>query len=121
MPTYYKVVTKIPDNKYVSAIVSGKARVEYKIGKYAMSPEWLLKNGYGLLVFDTIRNAKIFKGHNDKLFTCKCINKLPLKKRLSFIILRKGLDIFSSEQKGNFPEGSLMFEKVMLLEEIKDD
>tara|TARA_Y100000310_G_scaffold321976_1_gene380390 strand:- start:2024 stop:2410 length:387 start_codon:yes stop_codon:yes gene_type:complete len=58
--TAYKVVQAISweESELVSAMARGDAVVEYRRGRWAEPPEWLLEKGYGLLVFDTERQVR---------------------------------------------------------------
>lgn len=57
MPLVWKVVRKV-DGRYSSAIIAGKALIEYKLNEPAFAPEWLAKAGYHPTAFLTLEQAK---------------------------------------------------------------
>jgi hypothetical protein len=46
--------------RYTSALARGKAEVCYKVGQYVEAPAWLANQGYYLLVFGKLDDAKIY-------------------------------------------------------------
>jgi hypothetical protein len=61
--TVYKVVRRETHNgrvRYTSALARGKAEVCYKVGQYVEAPAWLANQGYYLLVFGKLDDAKIY-------------------------------------------------------------
>lgn len=111
---YYKVVTE--DLKSVVVNEDEKYCVQYKINKWVETKH----EDKGLLVFDDITRATSYMHINFtfrifvKLFRCTCKNKLPLHHRywIDGGYLSNGIRL-------HWPEGTLSFKKVKLLEEIK--
>jgi len=117
---YYKVTTYIEGKERSLAVYNTKAEVKYEVGEWTEAPQWLAGNGYHLLVFNTLRNAKKFlRGY---MYTiCPHIWRCEVKEK--FFIMPFQLTGDSLEQGFiaplpgcKFPEGSVMVKKVKLID-----
>jgi hypothetical protein len=72
----YKIVRREDRNgkaQYASALARGKAKVYYKVGRYVEAPAWLANQGYHLLVFGNLDDAKIYyKALKESKHCCGC-------------------------------------------------
>ena len=57
----WKVLRRDRNRKYWSCVVGGRARVRYFVGERVMSPNFLRKRGYELLVFSDKLYAESFR------------------------------------------------------------
>jgi hypothetical protein len=57
---YYKITTEIAGGQVSFIVFNSKAEVQYQIGEWAEAPDWLAKKGYGLFVFDSLKNVRDF-------------------------------------------------------------
>jgi hypothetical protein len=114
----YKVV-RDDGKKYKPAICM--ARVPYEIGKWTVPPEEADDEGYGLLVFSTLKDAKAFilgsfPGYR-KIFLCEVRgvykNLPPRRFAYTSSPWLEGVGL------GSWPLGTLMVSAVKLLEEVK--
>lgn len=117
--------------------------LDYAVGKFTKADPEAIKNGFGLVAFDTINNARIFKnamdGYKLKLykaigFSSKYINNDLNKKSPKIIPSRlehigSKLALIQQMKMVNetfidyaaytyFPTGSIMFSSIKLIEEI---
>jgi hypothetical protein len=114
----YKVV-RGDGKKHKPAICM--ARVSYEIGKWTVPPEDADDEGYGLLVFSTLKDAKAFilgsfPGYR-KIFLCEVrgvYKSLPPMRFSDSAV--PWLEVVSS---GSWPPGTLMVSAVKLLKEVK--
>jgi hypothetical protein len=103
----YKVVVFSFDNNYESATISGIANVIYFVDKWV---EPRMGNG-PLAVFDTFEDAESFASHEEKIFECKYV---PSEEK----ILWRWHGSYELFAKGDFPPGTVLADKVMLLKEV---
>jgi hypothetical protein len=115
MKKYYKVVKE----GLKSLVVDGKAKVQYKIGEWVSAPEWAQKEGYHLLVFDSLEIAKLWKG-NIQVFIFEVeiknkIKKMPLSCSYCHVccgeLIPSGVVIW--------PPGTVMAKKVKLVRRVE--
>lgn len=118
----YKVVAKNNSGKYTSAIVFKNAEVVYQIGEWVNAPLWLRKRGYHLLAFDDEIRAKEFRFYNTGLvvFRAEYENKIIELPPLCFVHV-VSQEKCLLEKDFPWPRGTIMVEKIKLLEEVKLD
>lgn len=120
---YYKITTEIAGGQVSFIIFNSKAEVQYQIGEWAEAPDWLAKKGYGLFVFDSLKNAMDFLGKlgdpsRSKMWRCEIegrYEKLPPNLTLDGI--NRGV-LVPAEFK-DFPKGTVMAKRVKLIRQIK--
>jgi hypothetical protein len=128
----YKIVNKsanLDNGEFVSCRMNGyiRSQVFYNIGKFSVPPKVLFDLGYGLLCFKTIKQCEQFicetnwilssEQSKDLIFKAEAKNRMKLKSYQIREGLYKEEPIIYSTQK--FPIGSMMFEKVKLLKQVK--
>ena len=117
MKAYYKVVRI----DLTSCYAEGKAKVEYKIGKYVYAPYWLPEIHKVLFVFDSLHFAKRFIGlmpvpSGIEVYECRVKgieNYLPRYLEISY--LADGKIVFWSSY---FPSGTKAVREVKLVRKI---
>lgn len=118
---YYKVVYDYSideeETVFTSAVVEGDANVLYTINEWATAPAWLAAKGYHLLVFANKESAFSFGGRRHKVFRCAVQGPVKLPPQLILDRLEYKL-LPQVEGGGSWPEHTLMFEKVKLLERM---
>jgi len=119
----YKVVYKTFDNILVSAKAVGNLKTKYKIGEYVSAPEWAAKEGYHLLAFNDIENAKAFincSGNKYKIYKADGLEQVPLPS-MCYIDTLLSCKIFDPIEHPliMWPKGTVMFKKIKLLEEVE--
>ena len=125
MPIRYKVVY-VYKGMYMSCTALGKARIDYYIGKWVTSPDWLHKCGFYPLVFSDRGSAKRFLEDtyhtpNIKYAIFKCDVKGKHYIPTDFISLSALMngDIYPYFADVKFPKGTEAWEYVKLIKEIK--
>ena len=126
---YYKVVTEV-NGVLGSAFVGNKAKVEYIPDVWVKAPLWLAHKGYHLFVFDNLKiaeynavtNVQDTKAgvvmFNSFVYSCEVqgvYSQLP--QYLNRMSLWDGKVECSTFEL--FPLGTVMVQKVKLLEEVK--
>jgi hypothetical protein len=106
----YKVIVNCLGGHYESVAMFGIANVIYFVDKWV---EPRMGNG-PLAAFDTFEDAESFSVDTDMIFKCKYI---PSKEKKLWY-RGVGGRLFA---KGDFPTGTVLADKVMLLEEIKNE
>ncbi len=120
---YYKITTEIAGGQVSFIVFNSKAEVQYQIGEWVEAPEWLAKRGYGLFVFDGLKNAREFAREfadlsRTKMWRCKIEGKYKkLPPNLSVDGINRGI-IVPAEAK-DFPKGAVMAKRVKLIRQIK--
>lgn len=115
---YYKVVR----GNLQSAFINGRWQVQYQIGTWVRAPELLVDKGYGLTVFNSLKDARHFiameKG-TKRLFTCQIRVQMQLS---SFCIVEIVSERIPPPSNGFYswpwPLGTVMCEEVKLVREI---
>lgn len=119
---YYKVVRSFC---LQSAIVRGAASVQYSIGTWVRAPSELEARGFGLMVFDNLKDATSFMQdrYDLKIYRCKCEGKM----KMPLLEMYYPIDDYMPELLGSMgkhqfyaPSGSHMFKKVKLTVPVKD-
>lgn len=118
---YYKVVS-YESGEYFSAVIEKKVKVKYQINKTTKPPCKLGNHGYGLLVFKTLRDAKLFveneRRSNKKLIILKC-KVLKIKNKLPPMLIPYHLERGKMiEQRVPWPSGSVMAECIIPVREV---
>jgi len=121
---YYKVVTKAVDGSLGSAWVGDKALVKYIPGTWVSAPPWLVRKGYHLFVFDDASCAATFaciKPGVEKYDTVWSCEVQGVYSRLPQYLDNGSLWSGDINRLGGccFPPGTVMVQKVKLLEELK--
>jgi len=103
-----------------SIVAPGKSSVYYIVDEWATAPEWLAKAGYGLFVFNTLRNAMEFAGcfYIPIIWECEIegiYSELP--PAISREGLCRGMSLLT-DPLFCFPEGTIMVEKVKLIRKV---
>ena len=118
---YYKVLIE-KDDGGVSVWAEEEAEVLYRLNRWVEAPECMKRIGYHLLVFDSLKKAEYFAGKQFKdyvvIYECNIKNEIKNKPpRLFGWTFRH----FKNKEKILFdwPEGTVMAEKVKLIKEIK--
>ena len=107
----YKCVDILGDD-ISSMKATGKAEVKYRIGEFVEAPEWLAEQGYHLLVFDNIYDARNMLCD---IFKAEAEEEMPLPPRLFSNELENGLIEACTLP---WPRGTKMYKRVKLLEQI---
>ena len=122
----YKVVFKGADGKYFSAVARDAARVEYKVGGWVTSPEWLHDAGYYPMVFkkkkDAIRflQGNICRSISHYIFECRVKGRYYIpKKLLDLDGLMDGIIRPYPIYDPKPPKGTEAWEYVKLTKEVK--
>jgi len=130
----YKVVRKVYSKSFLgfirrkrlqSAIMTKWLSVNYKIGNFVKAPKKSVKRGYHLTAFKTYENALDFtitfdSTYGHKIYKAEGWNQiLPLPTILNAFELADHKK-FISNPDWSWPEGTVMFKKIKLLEEVKD-
>jgi hypothetical protein len=92
-----------------------KYNIHYKLNKWVETKH----KDKGILIFETIEQAKIFNKRNMyRIFKCEYEEILPLHKKC--MISHDGIlfDGFFNYKGDNWPEGTISVTKIKLLEEI---
>jgi len=125
MSGYYKIVYpasakfsyETDPDLFVSSNASGRAEARYRIGHWTRPPEWLGKQGYGLMVFDNLNDLyshhrNCFSWHGGSM-VLRCIGgeRIPLKPFLSMSDLYNGFIVKMESAK--FPDGTIMLDELM--------
>lgn len=124
---YYKVVSKESNGSLRSVFTVGKARVEYKIGEWVQAPRWLARKGYHLFVYDSphvaLYNAIGFYESGAFMFgvVYMCDVQHVYSQLPNFLndesLWNGKVEPLPYE---GFPGGTVMVQRVKLLEEVKD-
>jgi len=114
------IAYKCTDSWRNSIVAPGKSSVYYIVDEWATAPEWLAKAGYGLFVFDTLRNAMEFAMcfYIPIIWECEIegiYSELP--PAISREGLCKGMASLT-DPLFHFPEGTIMVEKVKLIRKV---
>ena len=117
---YYKITTEIAGEQVSYFVYGAPAEVKYPIGEWAKAPKWLAKRGYGLFVFDGLKNAREFSKlcASPRLWKCEVdgiFDRLPLS--ISSLGLNSGRVI--KLRAKNYPKGTVMVKKVKLIRQVK--
>ncbi len=113
----YKVVRKFGE-KFFSAVVEGKARVQYEIGEKAYPPPWLAKLEFHLLAFKTVEEARDFVKWSSSFVIFKAqAEERPVPQYCHILGLEQGR--ISKDPYFSFPEGIVGCAWIKLLEEVK--
>lgn len=117
---YFKVVRKTFDSKKrISSFSRGAAMVEYEVGKLATPPAWLKERGYGLTVFDNLKDAAKYAGHSYEVYTCAVMG--PAREPLPIMDighLRNGRLQANMYTSTKWPNGTKMVDGVILMERV---
>jgi len=119
--TYYKGLC--------SLTAWGKADVSYSIGEWSSAPGWLLKRGYGLMVFQDIACVHEFLRHEflryepplspPPLYRVAIEGLLPPPLPPRQLLYALSCGQFQDDLKDTtFPKGTLMCRRVKLLREV---
>jgi len=111
---YYKVV-RVPGLE--SAIVAGQACVKYQEGHTVSPPEWLLKKGYGLCVFETLAQAEKMAEYYHAIYECEGEQELPLP--IGYQVPEFAWMGNCQLSEYNWPEGTHTFARVKLTRLVK--
>jgi len=119
-----KIVRRDDNGRLISAVVEGKALVEYQPGEDAMAPKWLAEKGYHLTVFEALKDAVIFRKSTSmtmpvQFWWAEVPQAVRPDRPLSSILeLKDGLfDV----QTLPWPEGTLFAESVRLTKRVSWD
>jgi len=122
MKKYYKVTIDFDGRQCSCSTYGGKASVKYYEHSWSEPPTWLSEKGYGLFVFDNLKNArkfiKYFSQPDFKLWQCEVEGKfssLPVPLSRSYLDCGYLLPVAHAK----FPEGTVMVKKVKLLKLIE--
>ena len=114
---YYKVCAR-ESTGLVSMVVRGRAKVSYGIGQVSTPPPWLEAQGYGLLVFSTLEQARHWaKTWGEcRVFECEVGEVMPLPPCCStFVASFRGR---LAPIRDPWLEGSVMVSSVTLTKEV---
>lgn len=114
----YKFVRTDDDGRFWSALVDGKACVEYKVGEWSQAPIWLAKKGYHLFAFGSLEVAVDIKKIHSldfKIFKCETVKIEELPHKLSMYDLNDGI---ITENTTDWPLNTIMAERIKLIGEI---
>ncbi len=116
-----KIYYKITNKELGSYMAKNKAYIQYKIREFVTAPDWLAKQGYYLLVFDSLEHAKNeCCSFNDKIWKCEVRDIQKNLPCCHYIYeVSKG---FLPKNKTNiitWPKGTIMAKEVKLIKEIK--
>ena len=100
----------------------GSASVFYFADAWASAPSWLAKQGYHLMVLESLSNMVntygIWKADkHDELWKCECHGKAEQPPMFAIGGLLK-VGILKGHDCGLFPKGTLFFERVKLVERV---
>lgn len=117
-----KIVSEEDDGLF-SAAAGGEAGVRYIPGQDTEAPKHMAEKGYHILVFDSLENIVREYGITTVphlcIWKCECTNQVELPERLDIYYLsRLGLDAALLHPSSDWPYGTMMFEKVRLIERI---
>jgi len=114
-------VVKCVTADLTSVLAAGKAGVKYKVHHKVYAPDWLLKHGYGCLVFENLAYA--IACAKTYYWVCKfyhaAVNdkeRMILPKPIPIEELKRGRILVTPAIK--WPNGTLMFKGVTLLAKI---
>jgi len=121
---YYKVCFRDHERNALTsaAVKGGRAEVKYEVGRPSTPPDWLAAQGYGLLVFTDLTEARVWAhrwGRNDcAVFECAVGGLItPLPRRCSvFAVGFKGQLI--PAQTPLWPERTAMVTSLTLEKEV---
>lgn len=125
----YKVVRgKFNGRRFESAIMDRMAAgVEYRINEWSEAPAWLRGAGYHLLAFETLEKAMHFINIGAQSVVCLRIYRAEAKNLIKKPAMLSIYDInHGTELKlchcgsGLWPSGTVMYEKIKLLEDVTD-
>ena len=111
--------------RYFSFWAGDGAKVEYKIGEYVGTPDWLKKQGYYLTVFENIKTLKQYAKKRNlepelfRYFICDCEEKVNLPRIAGYVDYIKHGILVLSKYHAEWPRGTRMFKKVKLIKEIE--
>jgi hypothetical protein len=114
------IAYKCTDSWRNSIVAPGKSSVYYEVDEWVTAPTWLADNGYGIFVFNTLRDAMEFSRcfYRPIIWECEIegiYSELPLA------IQADGLEhgwIAFTDPLFCFPEGTIMVEKVKLIRKV---
>jgi len=118
---YYKLV-KVIGERYYSLLITGKYRVEYRVGSFVSASAEMKSEGYHLFLFNSIEHATHIKNkyyeHSFDVIVFECIvddvvSVLP--KKLDFEALREE-EFVKTDSK--WPTYTVMAEQVKLIKEF---
>ena len=116
---YYKVV----DQDLCSAICTNELQVQYIVGEYVQTHDWLEARGFGLCVFEALERAKYFASceRNPRIFECEIKNPRQPINFISGNTMTRFLAELSWEKLGRqsslWPIGTIMCDAVKLVQE----
>lgn len=119
---YYKVTIDFDGRQCSCFTYGGKASVSYYENFWSEPPTWLSEKGYGLFVFDSLKNARKFYKKficpDHKIWECEIEDKFA---SLPLPLYRDYLDCgyISPDPYAEFPEGTVMAKKVKLIRQIQ--
>ncbi len=119
---YYKITTEIAGEQVSFVVFNSKAEAHYQVGKWIEAPVWLAKEGYGLFVFDGLKNVREYarkEGWHSWVRAWRCeidgrYRKLPAN--LSMVGLKYGVLI--PVEVSDYPKGTVMVRRVKLVRQI---
>jgi hypothetical protein len=116
-----KIYYKITNYELGSWITENKAYVQYKVWEFVTAPDWLASQGYHLLVFDNIKDAKHNFCHlNDILWKCEVKDIQEGLPACHYVHeINNGFLSKSNTKTIMWPAGTIMVKAVKLIKEIK--
>ena len=117
----WKVVARCNDEEFCSAVAGGKAAVRYVPGEYSYAPKFLAKRGYGLVVFRTLRDAKVFFSEESSypdlvVFECTVVGRMKRMDTLDVDLLKEGTIERSFYL---WPAGTEFYQRVKLTKQME--
>jgi len=114
------------DGRLVSLFAMGQALTVYRVGQWTEAPYHLRKHGYGLLVFDSVLSAIHYNGKTVGYYIYKCEVQgpiVPIPRILTQDEISYGWRRFrgrprKSHTRMEWPNGTEMWKRVMLIEEV---
>lgn len=92
-------------------------RVQYEERQWVRAPQWLLDQGFGALVFESLENARRFRTNSNEVWECETRGAMPLA---PFALKRVrpssfADDLLDPDMHCGWPVGSSMCEEVLLV------
>jgi len=120
---YYKVV-KVQSfcgghERLMSLFASGKAAVEYEVGKLTTPPDWLKENG--IIVFDNLKDAESVASISSSRRVYEVAVMGPPRELPAFYDLTSLSEGKPRKSTGKFASGSVAFDGVILMREVSKD
>ena len=111
---------KLTQENNTSFIVNGTAEITYELGKYVKGPALHTERGYHPTAFKTLEQAETFaQGRRWIIWKAEGKKRItPLPKMLLFWMVGSAQAFAPLMKEETWPEGTLMFESIKLLEKV---